>query len=273
MDDGIHFGWARRLGRLPAIGCGVAATAGGLALVGWQFDIESLKNLIPGAVAMNPITALTFLAAAASLWLLTRFQAGSPARGIGYALAACVLLSGLAKLVEILFGLQLGHDRILFADRLATAGGPFPNRIAPNTAINFTLIGAALLGLDRDTGRGFRPAQALALPALLLSLAAIIGYGYGVGPLYAIPSYIPMALNTAIAFFMLAAGVLFARPDRGWTRILVMDDEGGAFARRLLALIVITLPLLGRLKLLGQQRGYYNTEFGVPSWFSRPSSF
>ena len=42
-----------------------------LVLVGWALDVETLKTVFPGMVAMNPGgTAVGFLLAGASLWLL-----------------------------------------------------------------------------------------------------------------------------------------------------------------------------------------------------------
>jgi hypothetical protein len=43
-----------------------------LVLAGWQLEIELLRSLLhPGGIAMNPITAVAFLIAAAGLWVLT----------------------------------------------------------------------------------------------------------------------------------------------------------------------------------------------------------
>ena len=40
---------------------------GMLILLGWQFDLELLKRVHPGLVAMNPVTAVCFLMAGLSL--------------------------------------------------------------------------------------------------------------------------------------------------------------------------------------------------------------
>ena len=53
-----------------------------------------------------------------------------------------------------------------------------PNRMAPNTAAAFVLVGLALALLDVRTRRGVRPAQFLALAVGLIALLALIGYAY-----------------------------------------------------------------------------------------------
>ena len=86
-------------------------------------------------------------------------------------------LVGLLKLTGILFGWDAGVDQLLFWQKLESeaAAAGIPNRMAPNTALNFFLLGSALLLLDRQTRRGRWLAQYLILAAALTSLLAIIG--------------------------------------------------------------------------------------------------
>lgn len=46
-------------------------TMGVLVLVCWAFGVRSLIELIPAAVVMNPVTALTFILAGCCFWRLT----------------------------------------------------------------------------------------------------------------------------------------------------------------------------------------------------------
>ena len=67
----------------------------------------------------------------------------------------------------------------------------------------------------RTRRRGLRPAQFLALAAGLIALLALIGYAYSATALMGVKQFIPMALNTAIAFAILSVGILCARPIAG----------------------------------------------------------
>ncbi len=240
-----------------------AVLVGCFVLVGWIFDLEILKRILPGLVAMNPVTALAFILAGASLWMLGA-EGGDPrlvrlARG----LALIVALVGLLKIVEISSGLEIGVDRLLFPEKLGAVGDQLPNRMAPNTALNFLLVGVSLLLLDVRVRRNFWPAQLLALTACLASLLALVGYAFGTKSLYGVASYIPMALHTALTFIVLSAGLLCARPDRGVMRVLTSDSAGGLMARRLLPAVIFVPVVLGWLRLKGQTAVFYDTELGV----------
>ena len=209
-----------------------------LVLTGWALDIETLKTVFPGMVAMNPGgTALAFLMGGGSLWLLQAPSRTRLRRQIGGTLAAGVTLWAVVRLAGYWFSWGYGPDEWLFSQKLAAY--EIPNRMAPNTAVNFLLIGLALLLLDVRLGRVFRPAELLAMAAAGISLLAMIGYAYSTVSLIGIPSFIPMALNTAVTFGILSVGVLCARPGEGLMASLSSGGSGGVMARRLLPAAIL----------------------------------
>ena len=258
-------GLPARLGAFSALAGGVSVLVGSLVLLGWALDIGVLKRILPNLVAMNPVTAVTFALVGVSLCLLRPRRPSRRARGLAAGLALVVCLVGLVKLVGITFGWENGIDSLLFPRSLeaeaATTG--IPNRMAPNTALNFFLIGAALLALDRPTRRGHWPAHWLASLSAATSTLALVGYLFGTEALYGVSAYIPMALHTAFTFMLVSLGVLCARPDRGFVALVVGDDAGGLIARRLLPAAVAIPLVLGWLRLEGQRAGLYGTGLGV----------
>src|SRR3712207_2466590 len=72
----------------------IAVIAGScLVLAGWALDVEPLKTVFPGMVAMNPGgTALGFLLAGVALWLSQAEWAGTPRHRLALGLAAAVTL-------------------------------------------------------------------------------------------------------------------------------------------------------------------------------------
>ena len=139
-----------------------------LVLLGWVADRDALTSVIPGLVAMNPLTALAFILASVSLWLLAGpRQAEAGTRRVAWACAALIALVASLKLNAYLLNQLLPEretawdlriDRTLFQERLDAANPP--NRMAPNTALNFLFVSLALLFLDVATRRRRRPARA-----------------------------------------------------------------------------------------------------------------
>ncbi len=241
---------------LTPAACLVVAALAGLALLGWAIDSPLLKGL-HGAVPMNHFTALCLLLAAVALALLCRPSAAPATRQLGRGLGALVAIIGLYKAAEYLFGLRLGLDLVLLPEQIGAA-----NAIAPNTALCMVLLGAALALADVEDAHSGRPDQILALLGALPALLALLGYAYGM-PLYGVPLFVPMALNTALGFALLSAGILASRPDRGLMRLVSSPGPGGTLIRRLLPLAVLLPTLLGAACLAGERAGLFEVEAGL----------
>ncbi len=233
-----------------------------LVLVGWLFEVEFLKRIVPGYVFMNPTTAVMFIVLSISLWLQS---AGVKRFGIAQVGAGIAALVGLIKLCAIAGFFDLGIDRILFSNQLFDRVTGQYNSMAPNTALNFLLLGAALIYLNLKTigKRDFFLSQYLTIATLLFSFLAIIGYLYGVKSFYVFVSFNPMAIHTAVSFFLLSFGLLLARPERGLMKNISSFGAGGVMARRLIPTVFVLPTILGWLRLEGQQRGFFSPEMGT----------
>jgi PAS domain S-box-containing protein len=240
------------------VGVGVAV------LFGWWRDIEVLKSVIPGTNSMKVNTAVCFVLAGLSLWLLQREGEGLIRRDwqgrLGQALALMVTVIALLSLSQDVMGWNLGIDELVFHDP-STIG--VPGRIAARTSLAFALIGITLLLLDVRTGKGAWPAQ---LPAALvgwIGLGGVVGHAYGAVPLFRLGSLSVMAANTSVALLFLAVGILLARPQRGMVRILTREGLGGGLARWMVPAAVLVPFSAGWLCLLGENAGFYDTGLGV----------
>ena len=236
----------------------IAVVSGLLVLAGWLFGIDFLKTVVASGYPMKANAAGCFILCGAALWLIGRKSRGA-ARGIGQVCAVLAALIGLATLTEYAFGVDLGIDQLLFLE----APGPgvaHTGRMPLLAAINFVLLGCALILLDTETRRGRRPAQLLALPAGLIALLVTFDYVLGLEG-----SATDMALHGALLFGLLSLGVLLARPENGLTAVLVSPRLGGVVARRLLpsCLAALVLVLLGWLEWRGQQAGLFDAESGA----------
>jgi PAS domain S-box-containing protein len=231
-----------------------------LVLVGWALDVEALKSAFPGMAAMNPVSAVCFLLAAAALWLLVDGKVNWQRR-LGWALAASVVMLAIVRLAGYAIGWDNGPDRWLFHQKLEQYATP--NRMSPNSAACFLLCGLALVLLDVKLRRRVRPAEWLALAAALVALLAIIGYCYSAVNLIGIRSFKPMSLSSAIAFALLSLGILCARPADGLMAIISSPGAGGVMARRLLPATVLIPAVVGWLRWYGQAQGIIGEVMGL----------
>jgi signal transduction histidine kinase len=233
-------------------------------LFGWLAEVQALKSIVPNYVAMKANTALCFVLIGIALVLLregarTRLEAGA-AFGAAFVVGAI----GFLTLVEYVFGWNLGIDQMLFAEDAGTVGTSHPGRMAPNTALNFLLIGAALVLLDVETRRGFRPAELAWLVVGGVGFMALTGYIYRVPALHGpISGLTTMALHTAVAFVVIPAAGLCARPGQGWMAILNRDGAGGVLMRWMLPAIAALMLVLGWLRMAGETQGFFTPQQGT----------
>ncbi len=243
--------------RAPQIVSACVASWAALVLIGWAIRSDRLTGISPTLVRMNPLTAVLFLLAAAAL------AAGAPrrtsqARGVfSIVCAAFIVTAGISILAVYTGLLRVEPDQLLFHGSL---GG---NRMAPNTALQFVFAGLALIMLRLRGPIGRTVHHAMALVTLGGGALTYIGYAFSEPSLYGVKNAIPMALNTAVLFLMLAAGMLLSRPERGLARIVLAPGSGGMVARRLIVPAVILPIAIGFLRIQGQRAGYYGTEFGA----------
>lgn len=227
------------------------AMCGSVVLLGWGLNLPVLKLARPGLVTMKANTALGFIFAGVSLWLLGRspskVKTGSiPERdAIGVTIflisfsrlcAFLVTLLGLLTLNEIIFNLDFGIDTLLFNDFPSSVDQPFrPGQMAPTTAMNFTLIGGALLLMTRSLQVGPQIARLLTYPVMGIAFLAMLGYVLHTETLYQPNNFlIAMALPTAVLFLLLSVGILTRFPQDGLAGMFTNKSIGGHLARRLI---------------------------------------
>ncbi|HEV8663901.1 MAG TPA: GAF domain-containing protein, partial [Candidatus Methylomirabilis sp.] len=205
--------------------------------------------------------ALAFALAGASLGVLGKQQRGARLRRLAEASAGIVALIGGLTLIEYLLGWDLGIDQTLFREPPEAIGTGAPGRMAPTTALNFLLHGAALLLLDRP--EGMRVSQAFTLTAGAIGLLNLLGYAYSIPALYGLPNATDMAVHAAAAFLVLSLGLLCARPEGRLMAPLTSPNVGGVMARRLLLPATGGLLLLGWFTVLGEKAHLYDTGTGT----------
>ena len=237
-----------------------SVAVGVLSMVGLTFRSAVLKSIIPGqpVIKMNAAVCLALLGL--SLWLLRKADQQSahrPLKLCGLLMAAITAFVGLLSVTEHMTGWDLRIDQLLFREPVAdTFFSVRPGLIAPITALDFLLLGLALLLLDRGISwRSHRywPAQYLASLTAILAIVGLLDFILG-----SHISYTHVALQTAITLLVLSLGLLCARTARGLAALLASSTAGGALARRLLPAGVVIPVLIGALGWKAFSAGFYS---------------
>jgi PAS domain S-box-containing protein len=185
----------------------VLITAAGAALIGWFIGSPALSGIHEDYIPMAPNTALTFLLLGSSLVALARRSKSATllarCAGLLTVLLAC------ARLVEYAAAADLSVDQWVFNFPGGRLGLAPVGKTAFFTAATFLLSGVALLLLT-SSGQPWwanNIARGLSVIVGFIGLAFLLGYLYGAPLMYGGQS-IPMALNTAAAFFVFGSGLL-----------------------------------------------------------------
>ena len=219
---------------------GIAASLGGLSLVGWITGLRVLTSVNVNYIPMAPDTAVLFVGLGLVLVVKTSRPLPNRVRVLASVVIALASVYGLLKLVEYFVKLDLTFENYLFpiTDRLGT----FPiGRMSPITGGVFFLSGFGLLAVLNPKAR--YQTQNLAggagILVLIAGFIATIGYVFGTPLLYG-GDLIPLAVTTAIAFLFLGIELVAAAgPDTVFVRPLVGPSVRAQMLRAFLPLTAI----------------------------------
>jgi len=250
--------FAARQRRTAAVAAAVATAIPITVLAGWVFGIARLRGVLPDAVAMNPITALSLLSGALALWFANRPGPRARMASRGFALVMAVL--GLCRLVDPLLGGRLEIDLLFYRSQIQQMVPPA--RMSFASSISAVCLGTSLL-LYRSGMVKLRSTRWLVLPAAVLALLAMAGYLYGSRVLFDIPALKPMALNSALALLALCLGIAALPPATPPISTLLLPGAAGTMARTLLPAAFLLPFLIGWVRVEAERAGWFDLGFGT----------
>ncbi len=235
-DNGTQDLTVKRAERLSKLFASISIVVGALVLLGWTFNLQLLKSILPVFVSMKANIAIGFVLLGFSLILN---QKEKNARLFSRIFTVFVLLLCLLTLSQYLFNINLGIDQLIFLDSSSSN----PGRMALTTAVIFILLSSALILFQSRLG--YLIAQAITLFAAASGFVSSMGYAYSVSPLFQFHTYPAMALHTALLFILLSFGILFSKPQLGLMKILLSRNVGGVIVRRILPFAILFPFLIG----------------------------
>ena len=251
--------------KLSLVGALLSLTISFSVLIGWFFEIETLKSVLPYFVAMKFNTALSIFSASIAVILLRESSAIKIwKRAVAAILGLFVFSVGSITLYEILYQTDVGIDQLFYVQQPGAIYTPYLGRMAPVTTIIFILTGISVFLLALNIKQ--KIVQFFAFLAFIISLFSFLGYVFNLRQVIAITYQdwlTPIALHTAIAFIFLMLSILFARPSQGYLPYFTGDRISAAFIRRAFPFITILVTISGLISLYGVRLGYYLGEMGL----------
>lgn len=230
---------------------------GFFAVLGWQLDIDIFKKVTPNLPVIAPNTACSFVLIGLFLFFLNNAKENRKIlRAIVNFFSISIAVLGLLTLIEYIFRLNVGIDKLFFPDKMGTN----VIRMSPQSAFNFLLVGTALFFYSSAKKRHVLWGQIAIIVAGTTALISLFGFIYSVTGLYTIAPYKGMAVHTAAAFVLTFLGILALCPETGLTRIFVSRGLSGMAARRLLSAL-LTILAIEILVMLGGRVGFYSFSY------------
>jgi PAS domain S-box-containing protein len=229
-------------------------------LFGWAAGYDVLTQAIPGFTAVNPMTAVALMFAGLALAL-------PPRRKVAWVrvLAALITGIGIAKLVQLLLGLPVGVDELLFADKLGLLTDLQPSRMQAATALALALFGGALFASGARNRFAQLLSQILSLLVIAICMLAVIGYVLDTVAIHSVVTYRAMPIDAVVALTVLAVATIGINPEVGLVAILRNRGPAGTMARTALPLALLVPVLVGLAGLSGERAGLYGVggNFGL----------
>jgi PAS domain S-box-containing protein len=243
------------LRHLPVVAAAVAVAVGAIVLVGWWLGIDVLKSIVPGVLTMKVNTSIAFVLLGIGMLLRAR-----ESRAAVLPLVAVIVLSSVVGSQNLL-GRDLGVDQWLFREAPGQIGTFEPNRMSPLTVICFLLIGTGLLLIGRR-GAG-RIAPALFLGALVIAFGNALDATFDVTSPTLLMVHTQMALATSAPFMVVSIGAMRLLPGDGPFVGFEGPSASAKLARRLLVASVVGPTVLTWLRVVGEDAGFYDSNYGA----------
>jgi hypothetical protein len=235
---------------------------GTLVIIGWLFFVDILENIKPHYGSMKINTALCFMLSGISLWLINKKKPQkSTALIFATGLSILVSLIGLLSLLQYYYGIQLGIDELLIKDN-STIQDTLPGQMSPIAAINFFIIGIALLFIQKP--KCFKIYQTLSLITITIALLGLIGYLYKIEELKGLPFSAKISFQSSVTFILLGFGIFNTHHNKGIVAIISSTTVSGKMMRRLVPTYVIAILIAGWIILyFGEGIKLFNLRIGI----------
>ncbi|NCX95324.1 MAG: PAS domain S-box protein [Chitinophagia bacterium] len=240
--------------------CYITIASGISVLLGWILNVGFLKSVLPGMRAMNPVGALLFILS--GIWVHRTSERTHTKDPIAFAIALFISLFSLYHGICYVYGnVNARLDIYLFRNKF---DGDINNHIlALSTILSFFIIGHCMLIYKVANDWVNRLKNVLLLVNFFSAYISILGYLFKIPQDFRFLGYIPMTLISSLTFMPLSASLIFMNTRFSLTKILTSNLKGGQLLRITLPLVFVLPPIIGYIRLWGENHKYYPSAFGV----------
>jgi two-component system sensor histidine kinase UhpB len=210
---------------IPKAASLIAIITGCFVLFGLVFDIQSFKSILPDFGNMKFNTAICFVLAGITLYLIDEAPATrQPRKTIIFIFSWIVLLTGLLSLSQYFIKWNLGIGDLLLGEKPGGFAHFFSVRMGLIVSFNFTLLGIVFLLLGQRKYNWL--IQALLIAMIPGAFLVIMNHVFGISFLKSIPLSAPTSMHTALLFIVLSVGVFFS-PALGFLQFSFVKKIAG----------------------------------------------
>jgi len=230
-------------------------------LAGWIFDSKIIVTLLRGYAPMKVNTAICLVSCGIAL---IAFFSEKKYSTTAHALFAILVtfLGGFSFFGNIFHFNLINIDKIFINDISAEyTNKHFSGRMSVVTSLCFMLIGLACLNLRSNNQRLKIVLQWSLHIVTMIALVATLAHVYEVPDSNEILFLSPMAMHTAIVFFVLSVSIALINPDLGVTGLLTGDKIGNIMAKWLFPTTALLLFGITYLRLEVYRHSSFGMEF------------
>jgi hypothetical protein len=137
------------------------------------------------------------------------------------------------------------------------------SHLAFTTSVLFTLSGIIMISSHAQKKWILNLRQILSIIVFALAYSSILGYLYGRDSAYRVEGVSTIALSTAIVFLLLSVSLFLCNIMEGIPKLFASILDGSTLLRRVSFFMLVFPPFLGYLRIIGEKKGLYSTEFGI----------
>ena len=211
-----------------------------------------------GSRLMSTSTALTFIIAITSKFFYEYSDINKRLLLTARILAYCTIVIGVIRIAAIIFE-WYSINKLFFID---TINGSETSMVLV-TAFSFVIIGIALYRITLYNAEKIFFPHVLSLIVLFIALCSAVAYFFNDDTFYGFTFYKPMAIATAINFFLLSFSILMVNKRKGFMGHITGDYQGAKIARLLIPMAIAIPILLGFFQLETVKTGVYTRSYNV----------